>query len=88
MTNMQIIVSLKSFTEFINKVYGTHIRETLGGYYNLLFAGVVTIVTMQPKGSATGHVDTDFLDFPLTSSFSCSPPDFNSSKLSLCCGGH
>jgi hypothetical protein len=29
--------TLQSSTEVINKAYGTHVKETLGGYYIILF---------------------------------------------------
>jgi hypothetical protein len=58
------------------------------------------VVSMHPEGPATGHLDTGFLGFPLSSTkswngsqfqvatacFSCSPPNFKLIKIAPCCG--
>jgi hypothetical protein len=45
-----------------------YVRETSGDFSVLLFARLQLEVCMYPESSATGHLDTGFLGFPLLSS--------------------
>jgi hypothetical protein len=46
----------------------THVRENLGQGIFLTLPDCWLVVSMHPEGPATGHLDTGFLGFPLSSS--------------------
>jgi hypothetical protein len=49
---------------------GTHVRENLdqGIFFYFCLPDCWLVVSMHPEGPATGHLDTGFLGFPLSSS--------------------